>query len=68
MPNTTERNELKNKLRAKIEDCQITRSTKRTKEQIVEKSLKQMNIDKEKLKKDIEEVNKQGGLTFNLNK
>jgi SMC interacting uncharacterized protein involved in chromosome segregation len=62
------RNELRTKLRNKLEDSKMTRFTKQNKEKILEKSLKQMNIDKEKLKKDIEEVNNQGGLTFNLNK
>jgi len=68
MSTTTGRNELKNKLRAKLEERKINRSTKETKEKILTKTLKKMNIDKEKLKKDMEEVKKQGGLSFNLNK
>lgn len=65
---TNERNELRNKLKAKLEESKITRSTKKTKENILTKTLKKMNIDKEKLKADMEEVRKQGGLSINLNK
>lgn len=65
---TNERNELRNKLKAKLEERKITRSTKKTKENILTKTLKKMNIDKEKLKADMEEVRKQGGLSINLNK
>jgi hypothetical protein len=68
MSTTTDRNELKNKLRYTLEERKINRSTKETKEKILTKTLKKMNIDKEKLKVDMEEVRKQGGLSINLNK
>lgn len=68
MSTTVERNELRNKLKAKLEERKITRSSKKTKENILTKTLKKMNIDKEKLKADMEEVRKQGGLSINLNK
>ena len=60
------REELRNRLKAKIGEKKISRSTKETKDQILGKTLKQIGIDKEKLKKDIENVKKVGGLEINL--
>jgi hypothetical protein len=68
MTTMNERDELKNKLRAKLEERKITRSNRKTQEKILEKTLKSINIDKEKLKADMEEVKKQGGFSINLNK
>lgn len=68
MSNENDRKELKAKLRAKLEEGKIMRSTKQTKQQILDKTLKSMDIDTEKLKKDMEELKKQGGLSINLNK
>jgi hypothetical protein len=66
--NDKDREELKKRLRARIEEGKISRSSKSAKQDILDKTLKNMGIDKEKLEKDMEEVKKQGGLTINLNK
>jgi len=66
--NDNEREELKKRLKARIEEGKISRSSKLAKQDILDKTLKNMGIDKEKLEKDMEEVKKQGGLTINLNK
>lgn len=58
--------ELKNMLRAKISEKRIERSSKHSRENILDKTLKDIGIDKEKFKKDLEEVKKQGGLDINL--
>lgn len=68
MSNENDRKELKAKLRAKLEEGKIMRSSKQTKQQIFDKTLKSMDIDTEKLRKDMEELKKQGGLSINLNK
>jgi hypothetical protein len=68
MSNETNRKELKAKLRLKLEEGKIMRSSKQTKQQIFDKTLKSMDIDTEKLRKDMEELKKQGGLSINLNK
>jgi hypothetical protein len=66
--NDNDREELKKRLKARIEEGKISRSSKLAKQDILDKTLKNMGIDKEKLEKDMEEVKKQGGLTINLNK
>ena len=43
------------------------RSTKKTKEKVLDKEFKSQGVDFEKLKKDLEAVQKQGGLTLNMN-
>ena len=53
--------ELRNKLRAKIGAKRISRSSKQSKEKILEKTLKKVGIDKDKLKADIEAL---GGLNL----
>jgi hypothetical protein len=58
--------ELRNMLRAKIGEKRIKRSSKQNRENILDKTLKDIGIDKEKFKKDLEEVKKQGGLEMNL--
>jgi len=58
--------ELRNMLRAKIGEKRIQRSSKQNRENILDKTLKDIGIDKEKFKKDLEEVKKQGGLEMNL--
>ena len=65
---TKERKKLRQKLRYKIGEGRISRSNKQHKELILEKTLKKMGLDKDKLKADIEAVNKQGGFTLNLSK
>lgn len=69
MENTTKgrRQELRNALKAKITEKQIVRSTKDRKEQVLDKTLKNLGLDKEKLKKDLEELKKQGGLKIDMN-
>ena len=56
--------ELRNKLRAKIGEKRISRSSKQSKEKVLEKTLKKVGIDKDKLKADIEALKKQGGFVF----
>lgn len=58
--------ELRNLCRAKRGEMRINRSTKLQKENILDKTLKQIGIDKEKFKKDLEAVKKQGGLELNI--
>jgi hypothetical protein len=58
-PNT----ELRAKLREKIATQRITRSSKEQKEHTLDKTMKEMGIDKEKFKADLEAVKKQGGLS-----
>lgn len=59
------REELKKKLKSKIEDKQLNRLDKKSRNKILDDSLKNMGIDKERLLQDIKEVNKQGGLEIN---
>mgnify|MGYP005987519343 FL=1 len=60
------REKLRQKLRAKIGESRISRSSKHNKEKVLDKELKKMGLDKEKLKADISAVKKQGGLTLNF--
>ncbi len=53
------REALLNKLREKIGEKEISRNTKKNKEKILDKGLKDLGIDKEKFKK-------QGDLEINL--
>jgi hypothetical protein len=61
------RNELLQKLRGKIGERQIQRSSKEKREKIFSEGLKEMGIDKEKFKEDLEKIKKQGGLNISLN-
>jgi phosphoenolpyruvate carboxylase len=54
------RAELRAKLRSKISESKITRSSKKQKEQILDTTLGKMNINKDKLFKDMEALAKQG--------
>ena len=56
--------ELRTKLREKIAIQRITRGTKEQKENTLEKALKDMGVDQEKLKADLKAVKAQGGLTI----
>ena len=56
-----ERQKLKNKLKAKIGEKNIYRKNKKTKEQILNTTMKQLGLDYNKLKADIIAVKKQGG-------
>ena len=60
------REALLNKLREKIGEKGINRNTKKNKEKILDKGLKDLGIDKEKFKEDLEKIKKQGGLEINL--
>jgi hypothetical protein len=68
MPTEEERKELRLRLKEKIQEGKITRSSKKTKEQILDKTLKKMGIEKDKLIEDMTAVKKEGGLSINLNK
>jgi hypothetical protein len=61
-----DREELRQKLRAKIGEGRISRSGKQNKERILGKTLKHNGLDLNKLKADIEALKKQGGLTLTL--
>ena len=60
MENNTE---LKSKLKNKILDKNLKRSSSVRKDLLIDKNLKKMGIDKEKFKEDLEAVKKQGGLS-----
>ena len=55
--------ELRNKLKLKLNEKSLSRSTKIKKEAVVDKKFKKLGIDKEKFKSDLEAVKKQGGFT-----
>ena len=57
------------RLKARIEEQSIKRTKKKQKDLILNKTLKRLGVDKEKLMKDIEEVKKNGNkLNMQLNK
>lgn len=56
-------NELKTKLKTKILDKSLKRSSNNRKDLLMDKNFKKMGIDKEKFKTDLEAVKKQGGLS-----
>ncbi len=60
------REKLRQKLRAKIGEGRISRSSKQSKEKVLKSTLKKMGLDKDKLKADIAALKKQGGLTIDL--
>jgi ribosomal protein S4 len=61
------RAELVKKLRSKIGEKSIKRSSKISKENILDKTLGEMGIDKTRFMKDLEAVNKNGSnLTFKI--
>ena len=55
--------ELKTKLKSKILDKNLKRSSNNRKEIMMDKNFKKMGIDKERFKADLEAVKKQGGLS-----
>lgn len=57
MPSTT-KEELRSKLRAKLGNYKISRSSKMVKKQALDKGMKKLNIDKELLVKDIKNCQK----------
>ena len=60
------RERLKAKIEAKIEDKCMSRSSKKAKETVLNKTLKHFGIEKDKLKADLDAVKKQGGLEIKL--
>jgi hypothetical protein len=60
------RKELSNLLKSKLGEKRINRSSKLNKELILDKTLKELGIEKDKFKADLEAVKKQGGLEINL--
>jgi hypothetical protein len=60
--------ELRTLLRSKIGEKRISRSSKQKKEDILNKELKKIGIDKEKFKADLEAVRVQGGLQIDMKK
>ncbi len=60
------RKELSNLLKSKLGEKRIDRSSKLNKELILDKTLKNLGIEKDKFKADLEAVKKQGGLEINL--
>ena len=56
----------RNDLKAKIGEKSILRSSKDNREAILDKVLHDIGIDKNKLKADLEAINKQGGLEVNI--
>ena len=63
---TTEKDKLKEKLKEKMQLLKLKRSTKKVRDTFVDNKLKKIGIDKDKLKHDMEQIKKQGGLTFDL--
>ena len=55
------REELKVKLRDKIYNKSITRTTKKNRDEVMEKGMAKMGIDKQKFMESLEEVQKAGG-------
>jgi alcohol dehydrogenase class IV len=60
------RKELSNLLKSKLREKRINRTSKLNKELILDKTLKELGIEKDKFKADLEAVKKQGGLEINL--
>ena len=58
--------ELRDLCRSKRGELRIKRSSKIQKDDILQKTLKQIGIDKEKFKADLESVKKQGGFEINM--
>jgi hypothetical protein len=59
--------ELRKKLKAAIGEKKINRNKKQNKETILKNTLAEMGIDSEKLKEDLEKVNKEKGFSININ-
>lgn len=51
-------------LQAKIAEKRLQRASRHAKDQILERTMKSMGIEKEKFQKDLEAVTKAGGLTI----
>ena len=58
-----QKRELANKLKSKIREKQIYRSSSEQKEHILDSNFKKMGIDKERYMDDLKKLKKQGGFT-----
>jgi competence protein ComGC len=58
-----QKRELVNKLKSKIREKQIYRSSSEQKEHILDSNFKKMGIDKERYMDDLKKLKKQGGFT-----
>lgn len=65
---SSKRRELREKLRAKIEEGTIQRCSKQVRQKVLDKTLKDIGVDKEKLKEDMNQLQKGSGgvLEFKL--
>lgn len=63
-----QRQEIRDQLRSKILEKRLSRSNKHTQEQVLEKTMKKMGIDKERFQKDLENVTKAGGFHIDVKK
>jgi hypothetical protein len=64
--NMTRKKELTKLLRDKLGEKCIGRSSKKAKEEVLNKTLKHFGIEKDKFKADLDAVRKQGGLEINV--
>jgi hypothetical protein len=64
---SSSREDLRKKLRDRIGEKKINRNKKQSKETILKNTLAEMGIDSEKLKEDLEKVNKENGFSININ-
>ena len=62
------KDELRASLRSKIEEKRMARGAKQHKEAVLDQTLKNIGIDKEKFKADVEAGRKQGGLEITMKK
>jgi hypothetical protein len=60
------REELKRKLKDKLFESQMERIPAKVRNNILEKSLKSIGIDKDKMKVDLDNLNRQGGFTMDI--
>jgi len=66
LPHIDPRAEIKQKLRDKIHGRSMERIPAKARNDILEKSLKTMGIDQDKLRSDLEALNKMGGFTIDM--
>jgi hypothetical protein len=64
---SSSKEDLRKKLRDRIGEKKINRNKKQSKETILKNTLAKMGIDSEKLKEDLEKVNKENGFSININ-
>jgi hypothetical protein len=64
---SSNRDELRKKLREKLDVKKIERSSKKTKDSILKDTMEKMGVDSDKLRQDLEKVNKENGFSIKLN-